>query len=222
LHAHRYKGVGRPRLCSNAVPRLPVPAAVVRRRRLRTGKAATPPATALTSPSSSLYGSHGDHELPPSDGVPTASVRSPPSPLCGESPSAPPHAPVVGRLTSLCFPTQVSTGSHPPPSHLPPSSSRLCSKPVSPAVSHTCVGRRRAAVLDLPPPEPALPRCWMQLGRHHELPHSHGPRPCRAHGPLPWSSCGPRAFQPIGHLIIFHFLNVIKSIQTSKICARFF
>jgi hypothetical protein len=116
LHAHRYKGVGRPRLCSNAAPRLPVPAAVVRRRRLRTGKAATPPATALTSPSSSLYGSRGDHELPPSDGVPTASVRSPPSPLCGESPSAPPHALVAGRLTSLCFPTQVSTGSHPPQS----------------------------------------------------------------------------------------------------------
>jgi hypothetical protein len=63
----------------------------------------------------------------------------------------------------------------PPPSHLPPSSSCLCSEPVSPAVSHTCAGRCRAAVLDLPPPEPALPRCCMQLGRHHELPHSHGP-----------------------------------------------
>jgi hypothetical protein len=138
---------------------------------------------------------------PPSPRVSAAAQRSSLKPATTPHSLPPPRAPVDGCLTSLRR------------QPLPPSPTSLVVAPlleafVSPAVSHTCVGRRCDAALDLPPPAPlaAPPRlcaCRMRPSCHRGLPQSWAARPWAASLPCARtaarSSCGPRGTLPLGH-----------------------
>jgi hypothetical protein len=135
---------------------------------------------------------------PPSPRVSAAAQRSSPKPATTPHSLPPPRAPVDGCLTSLRR------------QPLPPSPTSLVVAPlleafVSPTVSHTCVGRRCDATLDLPPPAPlaALPRrhvcaraaCGRAVtaGCHSRGPRGHGLRAYHVHRPLPGAVVGPAA-----------------------------